>query len=569
MLDIPDKNELSSIPEATSVPRRRLHPSVVWIIPIVAAIIGGWIAVQKILSQGPTITISFRSAEGLEAGTTKIKYNGVDIGTVSAVTLSKDHKGIIATAKMAADSKDMLVEDTRFWVVRPRISGGSVSGLGTLLSGSYIGMDVGKSKERGHAFTGLAVPPVVTGDAPGRFFVLKAENLGSLDYGTPLFFRRIQVGQVVAYELDKDGRSITAKVFVNAPYDQYVTPETRFWQASGIDVSLTASGISVHTESLVSIMVGGIAFETPAHRPVLPPAESNAVFTLFNDRAEALKPPMGTPHLYVLVFRQSVRGLVPGAPVEISGINIGEVVSIGMDFDLRTSGVSIPVTVKVYPDLASERLEKGTLGAAPTDHRHMLDRLVDLGFRAQLRTGNYLTGALFIAFDLFPNAAKTNIDWSQQPPRLPTVPGELQGIEQSLTNIVQKIEKLPLEAIGNDLRKAILTLTQMLADADKTVKRFNTDLVPETKSALTEARRTLEAAERTLSSADKVFLGPNAPVQQEFRDALQELISAARALRVLADYLERNPDAIIRGKKAAPIPAHETHSGKNGGKQTR
>ena len=247
MPDIPDKNGLSEIPEATTIPKKRRGPSVVWIIPIVAAIIGGWIAVQKILSEGPTITISFRTAEGLEAGKTKIKYNGVDVGTVSAVSLSPDRQRVIATANMETDSRDMLVEDTQFWVVRPRISGGTVSGLGTLLSGSYIGMEVGKSTEKRHAFTGLVAPPVVTGDVPGRFFVLKGEDLSSLDYGTPLFFRRIEVGQVVAYELDKDGRSITAKVFVHAPYDQYVNPATRFWQASGIDVSLAANGISVHT----------------------------------------------------------------------------------------------------------------------------------------------------------------------------------------------------------------------------------------------------------------------------------------------------------------------------------
>jgi paraquat-inducible protein B len=244
-------------------------------------------------------------------------------------------------------------------------------------------------------------------------------------------------------------------------------------------------------------------------------------------------------------------------------------VSIGMEFDMKTFGVSIPVTVKVYSELASERLVKGEPGPSPSDRRHMLDKLVELGFRAQLRTGNYLTGALFIAFDLFPNAPQAKIDWSQQPVELPTVPGELQGIEQSLTNIVQKLEKLPLEAIGNDLRKALVTLNQALQDADKLVKRFNTDLAPVTKAALIEARRTLEAAERTFSSADKAYLGTNAPVQQELRDALQEISSAARALRVLVDYLERNPDALLRGKKAAPLPTPEAHPAKNGGKQTR
>ena len=569
MADIPGKNGLSDVPEAARVSKKRGRLTIVWIIPIVAALIGGWIAVQKYLSQGPTITISFGTAEGLEAGTTKIKYNGVDIGAVSVVTLSKDRKGVVVTAKMAAESKDMLVEDTQFWVVRPRISGGTVSGLGTLLSGSYIGMEVGKSKEKRHSFTGLAVPPVVTGDVPGRFFLLKAENLGSLDYGTPIFFRRIQVGQVVGYDLDKDGHSITVNIYIKAPYDQYVNPETRFWQASGIDVSLSANGLNVRTESLVSIVIGGIAFETPAAGPVLPPAEQNTVFRLFSDRTEAMKPPLGAPNTYVVVFKQSVRGLVPGAPVEISGIHIGEVVSIDMDFDLKTFGVSIPVTVKVYSELASEKLVKGEQVLAPSGRRHRLDKLVELGFRAQLRTGNYLTGALFIAFDLFPNAAPAKIDWSREPVELPTVPGELQGIEQSLTNIVQKLEKLPLEAIGKDLRTALATLNQTLTNADKLAKRFNSDVVPETKGALVEARRALEAAARTFSSADKVFLGTNAPVQQELRDALQEISSTARALRVLVDYLERNPDALLRGKKAAPAPTPEAHPVKNGGKQTR
>ena len=571
MANLPDTNGFSDIPEAARIPKKggRLRLSVVWIIPIVAAVIGGWIAVQKYLSQGPTITISFGTAEGLEAGTTKIKYNGVDIGTVSAITLSEDRQSVIVTAKMARESQSMLVEDTQFWVVRARISGGSVSGLTTLLSGSYIGIDVGKSKEKRRAFIGLAVPPVVTGNTPGRFFLLKADTLGSLDYGTPLFFRRIQVGQVVAYDLDPDGRGITAKAFVHAPYDQYVTTGTRFWQASGIDASLSANGVSVHTESLVSILIGGIAFETPAIGPVLPPADPNAVFKLFDNHDEAMKPPQGDPHIYVLVFRQSVRGLVPGAPVEVSGINIGEVVAIGMDFDLKTYGVSIPVTVKIYRELASSRVGKDAQELSNLSPKVLVDKLVELGFRAQLRTGNYLTGALFIAFDLFPNAPKATVDWSREPVELPTVPGELQGIEQSLTNIVQKLDKLPLEAIGNDLRKSLVALHQTLTDTSKLVKRVDVDLAPEAKAMLAEARRTLEAAERTFSSTNKVVLGPNAPVQQELRDALQGVSEAARAIKDLMDYLERNPGALLGGKRTTPPPTPEVSPAKNGGKQTR
>lgn len=569
MGDIPERNGHSDIPEATSVPRSRLRLSVVWIIPIIAAILGGWIAVQRYLSQGPTVTITFSSAEGLEAGKTKVKYNGVEIGTISSIALSKDLERVIASAQMAPESRDMLVEDTEFWVVKPRISGGTVSGLGTLLSGSYIGMEIGKSKKKGSTFVALDMPPVVTGKVPGRFFLLKADNLGSLDYGSPLFFRRIQVGQVVAHELDKDGRTITIKVFVRAPDDQYVNGDTRFWNASGIDVSLSASGISVRTESLVSILVGGIAFETPPSGPSSPPAEPNAVFRLFKDREEAMKLPEGTPHYYVVVFDQSVRGLVVGAPVEFLGIHIGEVVSIGVNVNPQTLAVSIPVTIRVFPELLFRMAPEAERETARREHRAIVDNLVAHGFRAQLQTGNLLTGALYVAFNFFPDTAEEKVDWSQLPPRLPTVPGELQQIEKTLTSIAHKLNKIPLDAIGNNLRDSIVSLNRTLKTAEKLVKDIDTNWVAEGKATLVEARRTLESATRTLSVVDTTYLGADAPVTQDLSSALKEVAQAARALRALLDYLDRNPSALLRGKKSASIPPPGERPSNTGGKQTQ
>ncbi len=569
MPDLPEKDGFPEIPLAAGVPKKQRRLSVVWIIPFVAAVIGGWIAVQKILSEGPKITIRFHSADGLEAGKTKIKYHGVEIGTVSIVTLSSDRLGVVATAEMAAECRDMLVEDTQFWVVRPRISGGTVSGLGTLLSGSYIGMEIGKSKEKRYEFVGLKTPPVVTGEVAGRFFLLKADNLGSLDYGTPLFYRRIQVGQVVGYTLDQDGRSITANIFVQGPYDQYVNPETRFWQASGIDLSMAANGISVHTESLVSLLIGGIAFETPPTAPLLPPAEPDTVFKLFDNRLQAMKPPEGEPKTYVLIFKESVRGLVVGAPVEFSGMPFGEVVSIGLHLDPATYNLSVPVTVKVYPELLFRRAVGNDVKTLRPDREHISDRLIDLGLRAQLRVGNIITGALYVAFDLFPNAPKVKLDRSRTPVELPTVPGDLQEIQQSLMRIVQKFDNLPLDAMAKDLRKALATLDQSLKDFGSLAKRVNADWVPEGKKALAEARRTLEAAERALGAVDRTVLGRDAPVQQELQEALREFAGAARSFRLFVDYLDRHPESLVWGKKATPLPAAEGHAGKSGGKPTR
>jgi paraquat-inducible protein B len=509
---------LPPIPESRAVGRRQTRLSLVWIIPIVAAIIGAWVAVTRILAEGPKITIVFRSAEGLEAGKTKIQYNGVDIGTVSTIRLSDDHRSVIISAQMAPKTQSFLVDDTQFWVVRPRISGASVTGLGTLISGAYIGMEIGQSRASKRDFVALENQPVVTIETPGRFFLLKTPDLGSLDNGTPIYFRRLQVGQVTSYELEPDGKSLRIKVFVNAPYDQYVTSNTRFWQASGIDVSLSASGLSVQTQSMLSILVGGIAFETPAEGPVLPAADAETQFHLFPNRAEAFRLPARNPQTYLLVFKQSVRGLTVGAPVEFKGIPIGEVAEIHAQFDAKTYEFSVPVTIRVDPlSLGVKLVDVGSVDFFAA-HRKMIDTLVSRGVRAQLRSGSLLTGALYVALDVIPNAPPTSVDWSQNPVQFPTVPGEVEAIEMTVADIVKKLDQVPFKGIGDDLRKTI-------AELDKT----------------------LVSARGTLDNADKL-IEPNSVLGQELGNSLQEVSRAARGLRVLADYLERHPEALLRGK---------------------
>jgi paraquat-inducible protein B len=517
---MPDPNTPApAAPYSRTVTKKKTRLSLVWIIPIVAALAGAWVAVVKIRSEGPTITIVFKSAEGLDAGKTKIHYNGVDVGTLTKIRLSDDHKHAIATAEMAPGTEFFLVEDTQFWIETARISGATVSGLGTLISGAYIGMEIGSSSKKKTHFVALDTPPVVTSEVPGRFFMLKTHDLGSLDRGTPIFFRRLQVGQVVSYELDKDGQSLSVKIFVNAPYDQYVNPDTRFWQASGIDVSLSASGLNVQTQSVLSLLIGGIAFETPASGAALRPADAGAVFTLYRDRARAFEPPPSHPATFLLVFKQSVRGLAPGAPVEFRGIRIGEVVELSAQIDPKTAEFSVPVTIR----LDAERLGVKVIDAPSPEaweamRRKVVDTLIERGFRAQLRTGNLLTGALYVNFDAFPAAPPATIDWSQTPPRLPTIPGELEALEASVVNIVKKLEKLPIEAIGEDVKKALVDL-----------------------------RGTLAAGTRTLDSADKT-IAPNSALSTNLNETLGEVSRAARAIRVLADYLERHPESLLRGK---------------------
>ena len=428
----------------------------------------------------------------------------------------------------------MLVDDTRFWVVRPRIAGGTMSGISTLLSGAYIGMDIGRSKQEWRDYTGLEVPPVFASDVPGREFVLKAPDLGSVSVGTPIYFRRLQVGQVTSFDLDKDGSGVTLHVFINAPYDRYVNSDSRFWEASGIDVTLGAEGMQINTQSLVSILVGGLAFETPAASLNRPEAATNEMFTLFDTRADALKEHDRIVDTYSFNFHGSVRGLVVGAPVDFRGITVGEVSAIYTRFNPDTKEISIPVEIKFYPERFTSRYATGQKGGRLAEDPHALaDFLVDRGLRAQLKTGSLITGQLYISLDFFPNAPKAHVDWSRTPPELPTTPGGLQSLQDSINRIIARIDKLPLEQITNNAQ-------QTLANTGLLMRNLNTQVVPQAKSALSAAQATLNTANTALQ--------PDSTLQQDTSDAIHELARTAASFRALSDYLQMHPEALARGK---------------------
>jgi len=549
------EGDREEVAHATVVSRKRSRISMVWIIPILAAVVAVGIVVERILTEGPTITIMFKVADGIEAGKTDLKYKDVKIGLVTKVELAKNSDGVEVTAKMSKRVTSLMVEDAKFWVVEPRVTLSGVSGLGTLLSGNYIGFAVGKSTKPQRTFTGLEVPPIITGGQPGREFTLKAQDLGSLGIGSPIYYRRLQAGQVIAYDLAGDGDVVDVTIFVNAPYDRYVNPNTRFWNASGVDVSAGAGGLSVRTESLVALLAGGIAFDTPSWAAKAQPAAARTVFTLNSDRATALKQPDAVSARYVLYFTESLRGLSLGAPVTLLGLPAGEVTAIGLDLNSTTKSLRGRVEIVSYPERLLSRLQQGQAGLGQallksTAERHaLIQYLVEQrGLRAQLRSGSLLTGQLYVAMDLFPDVPKTRIDWSQAEPALPVVPSTLPDLEAKITNILAKLDNLPLEAIGSDLSKALATLDQTLQSTDKLVSGVDGKLMPELSSTFTDLRAAIASANGVLQNTDATLLGKDAPAQQELRDALQEITRAARSLRVLTDYLERQPSSLIWGK---------------------
>jgi paraquat-inducible protein B len=533
-------------PAATPATPARWAPSLVWLIPFVAVLIGGWLAVKAILERGPTISITFATAEGLEEAKTKIKY----------ISLAPDLSRVIVTAAMTKEATSLLASDTRFWVVGPRVTASSVSGLSTLLSGPYIGIDVGRSDQRSDAFIGLDAPPQVTGDKPGRQFVLESDDLGSLDIGSPIYFRRIQAGQVIGYSLEEGGNKVQLSVFIDAPYDNYVKDETRFWHASGFDVSVDAQGLTVVSQSLVSILIGGLAFETPSEFAQATSAAPNTTFRLYANRSLAMRLRDTRTEDYVMLFDESVRGLSVGAPVDFRGITIGEVTNIATQYNRETGDLRMEVAVQLFPDRVRGRLGSPLPEIAdPADSKARMDRAVGRGLRAQLRTANLLTGQLYIALDFFPDAQSALMDWSQNPPAIPTSPASLSQLQDAIARIASKLDKVPFDTIGADLKRAAAQLERTLASADTLLHGFDTELAPEAKETLVDVRTMIEegramiADGRATLNAAQQTLAFDAPLQADLRATLYEVTRAAEALRILAEAIERQPDVLIRGRK--------------------
>ncbi|AQG97709.1 mammalian cell entry protein [Burkholderia sp. KK1] len=522
-----------NLPEPVIEPRSRWLPSLVWVIPLVAALIGLILVVKTVSSRGPTVTISFISAEGLEPGKTKVKFKDVDIGTVNSITLSKDHSHVLVDVQLTKEATDFAVKDTRFWVVRPRVAASGVTGLSTLLSGAYIGVDAGKSTVDESYFVGLETPPAVTGDQKGHTFTLHGESLGSLDIGSPVYYRRVQVGQVVAFSLDKDGTGVTLQVFVTAPYDQYVGTNSRWWHASGVDLRLDSSGFTLNTQSLSTVVLGGIAFQTPPNQQSGPQAQNNATFRLAGDQADAMRDPDGQALHVVMNFNQSLRGLSVGAPVDFRGIVLGQVTGIGVQYDPVSHQFRMPVTIDIYPDRLGSRVSRALPERGSTANQDMLQLLVKRGLRGQLRTGNLLTSQLYIALDFFPKAPAAKVSASTDPVELPTIPNTLDELQLQIADIARKIDKIPFDEIGTNLNGS-------LKNANALFNRLDKEVMPEMKDTLTQAKKTFGDAQSTLQQ--------DSPLQSDVHQALQELTRTLQSLNSLADYLERHPESLVRGK---------------------
>ena len=506
---------------ATAVVQERSGISIVWLIPVVAVVIGAWLAYKAISEQGPEVGITFETAAGLEAGKTKIKYKDVEVGRVESILLAEDISRVEVRASMVAGAENYLTENTRFWVVRARVSAGQVSGLGTIFSGAYIAIDPSQEGEPQREFVGLEDPPAFTSDEPGTVFRLQASSMGSLDVGSPVYFRWLSVGEVVDYELDPSGDHVAIQIFVRAPHDQRVRANTTFWNASGFDAAMTTEGFRIDSPSLTAMLIGGIAFDTPGDPSAASPVAEDTVFPLYANRAATNRPVLTVREPFLLHFDQPAGGLHAGSPVTFRGIQIGEVRDVSLIFDEEAVLPRIPVLIEVQPDRIQSR------GVQTTTVEESWNFMVSQGLRAQLKTQNFLTGALAVELDFHPKAPPAAIDWSGSTPEFPTLPSGIDAIMEGVASFVAKLDDVPLDRVGED------------ASA----------LLRELRSATPALTATLENAEQTLASAN-ALLAPDSEASQELTRALRELGDAAHSMRLLADQLEQQPESVIRGRQA-------------------
>jgi len=548
-------------PELAEPKTQRAFPiSAIWLLPLIAMLIGGWLVYQTIDKKGPLITITFQTGEGLEAEKTKLKFRDVEIGLVKTVTINEDYSGVVVTAEINKESARFLTDTARFWIIRPRLGVTGISGLSTLISGAYIEIDPGNGKQSLDTFTGLEIPPVVASTSPGREFILTTNRLGSYNRGSPVYYRGLNVGEVLGYEMSESGQEIFVHVFIHAPHFHHVRENSRFWDISGIEVAMDTRGMKVTAESLQTMIVGGIGFDSPADLFDAAPSAAGSTFVLYENEEAIEESQFVLSFPWILYFDGSVHGLNVGAPVEMKGIKIGEVKDVRLEIDPVKKTNRIPVYIVLEPQRVSLVNRNPNEDISEKMHRDLINSFIQQGLRARLKTSNLLTGALLVDVGFHPNTMAKYQSVSDVIPEIPTIPSSIEEITGSVTALLNKIEGLPLEELTASLTNTVKSVEKLvsrdeipsalrsfeatLASLNNVISNIDTKLAPQAQSTLIETQKTLQTVRDALAS--------DSPLRYDLETTLQELAAASRSIRLLAEFLESNPNALIYGKGKSP-----------------
>jgi paraquat-inducible protein B len=555
--------ELTSAPvvgRASVRAARRL--SVIWIIPVVAVAVGLWLAWNTLSKEGPTITISFEGAEGLQAGQSQLKFRDFQLGTVQRLALAGDHQHVLVTVATTSEATSLLTDTTIFWVEKPRLFAGNLSGLGTLISGSYIGMLPGAAGRAKREFVGQEDPPILEANVPGTRFVLHSARLNSVSVGSPVFFRDLDVGEVLGWDIGDMAESVTIHVFVRAPFDRYVHDETRFWNASGVSVKLAGTGVEVQLESLRALLLGGIAFDTPRDRSAIAVAAANHEFPLFSDRDAAEGASYSRKISLVSYFTGSIRGLAPGAEVTLRGLTVGHVTAVGLTFDPTSDTVVAPVHFEIEPERVIGIGKRAFATVAEG-----VDALLKSGLRASLQSGNLLTGQQLVVLEFVPGAPPATVTMDGTSFVVPaTNGGGLSSLTASAGELLAKVNTIPFDAIGKSLagltqnldnitggpevKQVLASAASTLASAQDAVQDLDKGLAPAAKRLPDIAaglQKTLTDANGLMVSVGSAY-GDNTRFERELERLLVQVNDALRSIQALSDLLTRHPEALVKGR---------------------
>ncbi len=525
------------------VVKKMARVSPVWIVPIVAFVIAIWLAVQAQMEKGTEIQITFASASDIVPGQTQIRLKDVQVGVVKKIRLSDDLKNVVVTAEIDRSVSKHLSNNSRFWVVSPRISAKGVSNLGTLISGVYIVMDPGEKEGSASRFVGLSESPPLRSDEAGTHYVLQADTLGSMDVGSPIYYRQIKVGEVTGFKLADSQQHVDINFFIRAPHDAMVQKRSRFWNVSGFGVSVGAEGMKAKMASLASLIAGGVEFDNSASIGTDERAENGHRFFLHPDRDSVLEERYTIKHYYLLKFSGSVRGLAVGAPVEFKGIKVGEVVDV-----VLTSSDNIAKSLHVYIAMEPQRFDP-EISPSREEADARMAAMVEQGLRAQMNTSSLITGSKFIDLVFMEHVDAGEFLQTENYTELPTADDSVAQITQKLDGVLAQIASIPITQIGNDLAQSMSSLKSILSTLEKENTAEKLDgAVAGLENTLSSAALTLEEMEDLLENVNHT-ISPDSEVKHELASMLKALSEAATSLQLFMDELKRHPNALISGAK--------------------
>ena len=557
-------SRLSAPPSATV--RHHLGFSWIWLLPLAALGLVGYLVYTLAADRGPTISITFETADGLSAQQTQVKYKAVTLGTVDRIELADDLSHVVVKVRMSEQSAALLTDKTRFWVARPRLGGGLSalqSGLETLVSGAYVAVDPGpKGGTRQTEFKGLETPPSVRSDEPGSVYFLEADTIGGLSEGAPIFYRDVNVGEVLNYELNDKNQSVSVRIFVRSPYDRHVVDETRFWNSSGIRVDTGAVGLRIELQSVKSLLSGGIAFRNPPNADGHAQSKAETSFRLYADEAEAAIGFFSDGIPYVSYFQSSIRGLGVGSMVQMYGRQLGSVTAVDLVKDPRAGHagqLAARVAFVLQPERALRDQDRALLSADG------MRGLVQDQMRVVLASSSFLTGQKELSLEFVPGSKAGRVTQEGEALVLPSEAQDLQDLSVALSQIANKVNSIPFEEIGDhanqalaavertvggpQLKQAIASLDDTLKEAGQLAREARADLGP----ALARLPRISEKLEQAVDQAQTALgqsgYGSDSATQHNLERMMSQVADAARSIRLLADYLNRHPESLLSGRK--------------------